>query len=73
MTERRKNPDERSLHQKIIDYFDAFPDEELTRDDIAGKFGVHPNTVDKVLRVILSQGEIESVKLIRRRARMELA
>jgi transcription initiation factor IIE alpha subunit len=67
MTECPKSPDDRSLHSKITEYFDAFPDEELTRDEIAIKFSVHPNTVDRVLRAVLAQGEIESVKIIRRR------
>lgn len=54
-----------SLRAKLLAYFQANPDEELTRADIVTKFGLSANSLDKVLQRMKEKGEIERASVWR--------
>jgi transposase len=55
-----------SLRIRLLAYFDANPDEELSRGDIAVKFSVSTKTVDLVLSQLKKSGQLEPVHAWRR-------
>ena len=54
-----------SLRAKILAYFEANPDEELTRADIAEKFCKSQKTMDGTLARLREDGEIEAAHVYR--------
>ncbi len=57
----------RSAASRLIEFFRACPDEELSAEQIAAKFGVRRRTVYKILADLRQGGEIECVYVVRRR------
>ena len=57
-----------SLRARLLAFFDANPEEELTRSDIATKFCVAMKTIDNVLAQARKDGELEPVHVWRRPA-----
>ena len=61
-----------SLKQKIIAYFEANPDEELTRADMHDKFGGSIKTLDIHLCALKKSGYLDK-PIVYRRAKYEQA
>lgn len=47
-----------SLIQRVCEYLETNPDDELTRSDIATKFGIAPTAVDGELRAAVAAGRL---------------
>jgi AraC-like DNA-binding protein len=47
-----------SLIQRVCEYLEQNPEEELTRSDIAAKFGIAPTAVDGELRAAVNAGRL---------------
>lgn len=54
-----------SLRAKLMAFFEANPDEELTERQVGDKFGVSIHTVKEALLRLVRAGKIEKVKVIR--------
>ena len=63
----RQNKGRSALHVRLLDFFKANPDEELTRADIMTKFSACESGVAKALAEVRS--EVESVHVIRLRTK----
>jgi len=55
-----------SLKQKIVAYFEANPDEELSRADMLAKFGGTLKNLEYHLKALKAQGFLEYPKTYRR-------
>lgn len=58
-----------SLAARMLAYFQANPDEELLRQDVAEKFGAKMKSVDFAIGRLRDQGYLESVHVVRLRER----
>ena len=70
MSTRRTNPD--SLAARILAYFAANPDEELTYADIAAKFEVSQELARRTVRDLMdgrAKAVLESVHIVRLKAK----
>jgi Fic family protein len=57
------------FRERLRQFFEANPDEELTRTDIMTKFEVPASTVDSALKFMSGKGELEPVHVWRRKRR----
>lgn len=62
----------RGVRERIKAYFEANPDEELSRADMALKFSVSVKTVDIALQQLRTMGMLEPVHAWRRPAKARL-
>lgn len=68
MTPLTKHGRERTgIWRRIYDYFEANPDEELSRADMIVKFGASAQAIDLYLQQMREEGYLESVHVYRRR------
>jgi hypothetical protein len=54
-----------SLAMRLLGFYTINPDEELTFDDIAEKFGVRSNAVSEAVARLRERGLLEYVRVIR--------
>lgn len=65
-----REPRSDSLATRLLEFYRANPDEEMTRQDIADKFGVSLQTVSVTLhRLLVESRELEYVQIVRLRSK----
>ncbi|WP_421883243.1 hypothetical protein [Methylibium sp.] len=64
---RTKARDANGVPQRLIDYFKANPDEELTFPDITVKFGISTGYARDLVRSLAPTLGLEVVRIVRRK------
>lgn len=65
---RPKSRDINGVPQRLIDYFSANPDEELTFPDMSIKFGITQRYAYDLVRRMKDEQRLEVVRIVRRKA-----